>query len=187
MTGNWDYIRVYAYQNGIVPAYKDITYASYQSGTRIVTWTGLFAGLQYKFNARTYYTYNSVALDSVYWSNDLYVTTTSRPDNFSWTTPKVQGDPATNLTATEWNALCIRINEFRQYKGLSTISFTILSSGGFFYASNLNEARNAIYPMNSVGLFSTRLGISDVVDPNDADDLLASDLNALVSCLNAIE
>jgi len=186
MSGNWDYIRIYAYNNGITPTYKDITYANYQSGTRIVTWTGLTLGLQYRFNARTYYIYNSVALDSVYWSNDLYVTTTSRPSNFNWTTPKIQGNPVTNLTATEWNALCTRINEFRQYKGLSTISFTILSSGGFFYASSLNEARNAIYPMNSTGLFSTRLGISDVVDPNNADDLLASDLNALVNCLNNI-
>ena len=35
MTGNWDYIRVYAYNNSITPSYKDITYADYQSGTRI--------------------------------------------------------------------------------------------------------------------------------------------------------
>ena len=41
--------------------------------------------------------------------------------------------------------------------------------------------------MNSIGLQSTKVGISDVVDPNDADYILASDLNNIVSCLNAIE
>jgi len=41
--------------------------------------------------------------------------------------------------------------------------------------------------MNVVNLPSTKVGISDVVDPNDADYILASDLNGLVSCLNAIE
>jgi len=186
MTGNWDYIRVYAYDNSISPSYKDITYTEYQNSIRIVTWTNLTSGLQYRFIARTYYTYNSEVLDSFYYSSYLYVTTSSRPDNFNWTTPKVQGNPATNLAATEWNNFCSKINEFRQYKSLSTITFTTVSSGGIFYASIFNEARNAIYPMNSTNLPSTKLGVSDVVDPNDADDLLASDLNALVSCLNAI-
>jgi len=178
MSGNWDYIRVYAYDNGISPSYKDITYTDYQSGTRIVTWTNLSTGLQYKFNARTYYTYNSVALDSVYWSNDLYVTTISRPSDFSWPTANVVSGVDFNLPFSDWNAFTQRINEFRQYKGLSNYSFTTVSSGGTFYASVFNEARNAIYDMNSIGLPSVKYS---------GDNVNASDLNGLVSCLNAIE
>ena len=189
MSGNWDYIRIYKYDNlDNLLGYLDLTKTNYDNEQKIVTFSGLSINTQYKFNAATYYTANSTLLQSVNWSNDLYVTTPalSRPSNFSWTTSKIQGDPAINLTAIEWNGLCTRINEFRLYKGLSSYSFTILSSGGFFYAYMLNEARNSIFPMNSVGLPSTKLGISDVVNPNDADNLLASDLNALVSCLNAI-
>jgi len=187
MIGNWDYIRVYAYQNGITPDYIDILKADYDSGLRIVTWNNLTIDLEYKFNAVTHFTINSTLLESVNWSNDLYVTTISRPSNFNWTTPKISGDPTTNLLASEWNALCVKINEFRQYKSLSTFTFTTVNSGGIFYATIFNEVRNNIADMNVINLPSTKLGISDVVDPNDADNILASDLNNIVSCLNAIE
>ena len=186
MEGNWDYIRVFAYQNGITPAYIDINKVNYDSGTRIVTWTGLTTGLEYRFLTLTYYTINETTLRSTFYSNNLYITTSSRPSNFSWNIPKVQGGDF-NLTSVEWTNLQEKINEFRQYKGLSNYSFTTVSSGGIFYANLFNEVRNKIADMNLVGLPSTKLGVSDVVDPNDADDILASDLNSLVSCLNAIE
>ena len=187
MIGNWDYIRVYAYQNSITPEYIDINKTDYDSGTRIVTWSGLTIGLEYLFNVLTYFTVDSTLLQSVNSSNDLYITIADRPINFSWDTPKISGDPTTNLLASEWTNLQNKVNEFRQYKSLSNYSFTNVISGGIFYASIFNEVRNNIYPMNSIGLPSTKVGISDVVDPNDADYILASDLNNIVSCLNAIE
>ena len=185
MIGNWDYIRVYAYNHDINPSYKDISKIDYDNGTRIVTWTGLTTDLEYKFNAVTYFTINETLLQSAYWSNDLYVTASSRPDNFSWDTPKVQGENI-NLTATEWTNLQYKINQFRLYKGLGNYSFTTVVSEGIFYASLFNEVRNKIGDMNTVGLPSTKVGISDVVDPNDADYILASDLNGLKDALNAI-
>jgi len=163
MTGNWDYIRVYAYNNSITPSYKDITYASYQSGTRIVTWTGLFAGLQYKFNARTYYTYNSVALDSYYWSNDLYVTTTSRPVYFYWTQTELDAfnnnGNINTLTYLRWNAFIDNINLVRVYKGYSQIvndsagrTVKMTSSDKILYATRFNAVRLAIGEINSTGI-----------------------------------
>jgi len=186
MNGNWDYIRVYAYNNGITPAYKDVFKSDYDAGNKIVTWTSLAPGATYKFNAASFFLINSALLQSVYWSNDLFVNTSDRPSNFYWTTAKVQGDPATNLTAAEWNALCVKVNDFRGYKGYADASFTAAVTGNTFYAGQFNQARNAILPMNGTGLPTTKVGVSDVVNPGDADDLRAIDLNDLVSCLNAI-
>ena len=120
-------------------------------------------------------------------SDWVYFTSNCRPTNFAWNTPKISGDPTTNLLASEWTNLQNKVNEFRQYKSLSIFTFTNVTSGGIFYASLFNQVRNNIYDMNVVNLPSTKLGISDVVDPNDADYILASDLNNIVSCLNAIE
>ena len=163
MSGNWDYIRVYAYNNGISPSYKDISYASYQSGTRIVTWTNLSAGLQYRFNARTYYTYNTVALDSVYWSNDLYVTTTSRPVYFSWTQTELNVfNNKYNiklLTYLRWNEFVDNINLVRVYKGYSPIvndsagrTVKMTSNDKTLYATRLNAVRLGIGEINSTGI-----------------------------------
>jgi len=185
MIGNWDCIRVYAYQNSITPTYKDISKTDYDNGTRIVTWDSLTTGLEYKFNARTYFTVNSTLLESFHWSNNLYVITSDRPSNFNWDTPKVQGEDI-NITAIEWGNLQNKVNQFRLYKGLGNYTFTSVISGSIFYANLFNEVRNKIGDMNTVGLPSTKVGISDVVDPNDADDILANDLNGLKDCLNGI-
>jgi len=163
MSGNWDYIRVYAYNNGISPSYKDISYASYQSGTRIVTWTNLSAGLQYRFNARTYYTYNTVALDSVYWSNDLYVTTTSRPSLFNWTQTELDAfnnnGNINTLTYLRWNEFVDNINLVRVYKGYSPIvndsagrTVKMTSNDKTLYATRFNAVRLGIGEINSTGI-----------------------------------
>ena len=188
MTGNWTQIEIYLYLNGILSQTQRIYYDNYNSGERIVTFTNLSPDTEYKFNAiSSYHVFPEDSwLNSYNWSNDLYVTTEARPSNFSWDIPKVQGDPATNLLYSEWNNFGSKINLFRQYRSLSTINFTIAYSGNTFYASMFNEVRNAILPMNGVNLPTTKLGISDVVDLNDADDLLASDLNALKDVLNSI-
>jgi len=185
MIGNWDYIRIYAYNHDINPSYKDISKIDYDNGTRIVTWYNLTTGFQYIFNAATYFTINEITLQSAYWSNNLYITASDRPSNFAWDTPKVQGNNI-NITAIEWGNLQNKVNQFRLYKGLANYTFTSVVSGGIFYAMTFNEVRNKIGDMNTVGLPSTKVGISDVVDPNDADYILASDLNGLKDCLNGI-
>lgn len=100
-----------------------------------------------------------------------------RPDDWYWYTTKSSGADF-RLTASEWNAFCNRINDFRQYENLSGRSFTSAYSGGTFYASIFNDARSAIAnmsPPNSVP-YSVSSG----------DNVGAYMLNALRDSLNSI-
>jgi len=153
-----------------------------------VTFTGLTSGIEYTLHAKSWVTGGDGSrVYSLANGPSIYVTPgIARPSDFCWTTPKNQGDPATNLTDDEWNALCAKINDFREYKSYADSSFTAAITGNTFYASQFNQARNAILPMSGAGLPVTKVGVSGVVNPSDADDVRASDLNALVSCLNAI-
>ena len=99
----------------------------------------------------------------------------ARPSNFSWTYPKVSGQNF-NITATEWNSFTNRINEFLTYKGLSTYSFTSVSSGMDFAAVIFNQGRNKISEMISTSVPSVSSG----------NTLYASYFNQLVSDLNSI-
>ena len=51
------------------------------------------------------------------------------------------------MTAYEWNNFTKRINEFREYRGLSQYSFATVSSDGNCTASIINQAVNAINAM----------------------------------------
>jgi hypothetical protein len=177
ITGNWDYIRIYAFNNSISPSYKDISRSSYNAGSRTVVWTNLLPGKSYQFSAVSYLSVNGVILNSS--ASVVFVTTNvaDRPNNFHWTTPKHSGDPATTLTAAEWNTFINRINEFRVYKGLVSYNFTNAYSGNYFTAAMFNQARNAIADMNLTNLPGVK---------NRGDFVYASQLNALVSCLNEV-
>lgn len=80
----------------------------------------------------------------------------SRPENWYWTTDIRQGartlfrrsNVYMPITATEWNSLCSRINEFREYKGLVRYNFTHVSSGTRITAGLYNEAVYAINEIN---------------------------------------
>lgn len=122
-------------------------------------------------------------------SADRYVTySKSRPSNFAWTYPKVKGQ-SFNLTYTEWNNFLSTINEFREYKGYSRINtFTYAVKDANFTAKQFNQAVNIINSMSPpTAPPGTKVGISDVTDPKLADDILASDLNGLVTSLNSIQ
>jgi len=100
--------------------------------------------------------------DTTWWAlNDIWDWTDPappdpRPSNWSWTTSIYAGAPMTVTTdrkiqvmpASEWNAFTSRINEFRNYKGLSNYSFTTVSSGGTFWYWIFNQARTAINDMS---------------------------------------
>jgi hypothetical protein len=66
-----------------------------------------------------------------------------RPSNWAWQSTIVQGG-VIGITASEWNAFCARINSFRSYKSLSTITFTNVSSGMTINSAYMNQARDAI-------------------------------------------
>jgi len=67
----------------------------------------------------------------------------ARPTNWAWTNTFTSGQPL-NITATEWNNFCARINSFRAYKGIANYSFTTVTSGGAMTAAQANQARTAI-------------------------------------------
>ena len=112
---------------------------------------------------------------------DLYIeppeAAAVRPSNFSWTYTKTKGG-SFNLTAAEWNALTARINAFREYKGLSSYSFTYAYRGNDFTAAMYNQAVNAIKGISGYGSYLSTVSSGDTVT--------AAGLNLLRDELNAI-
>lgn len=109
---------------------------------------------------------------------------------FSWGTPNpiYSGAPVTNLTSTMWNNFLIKINEVREYKGLVLFSFFGYYHGNWsftnpiqdngdrkIYYYQFNQARNGISQLNNFNLPSAK---------ESGDKIYASDINALVNCLN---
>lgn len=101
-----------------------------------------------------------------------------RPENFAWTYDKVQGGEF-NLTAAEWNGLADKINEFRQYRGLSAYSFSTAYSGSSFMAYMYNQARLAIQEIPGCGGY--------IPSVSSGGEITAYMMNILVSELNVIE
>lgn len=148
--------------------------------------------VQYRFRAYSRVT-SSYGAGTAYSLAYSSIVTFTRPQNFSWTYRGIN-PPSPNgtivagstkaqgygfyVTAVEWSALCSRINQFRSYTGRSQIGFGSVNQGDACTATSFNQVRNAIAPMNSVGL----PGIKASGDP-----ITANDFNAIVACLNAIE
>ena len=83
------------------------------------------------------------------------------------------------MSAAEWNDFTDRINQFLQYKGLASVSFTIAPySDGQFYAFMYNQARNAIT--------SLPYSVSPPPVRNSGDIIYASEINALRNSLNSV-
>lgn len=102
-----------------------------------------------------------------------------RPSNWSWTNAIAQDQPITNLTATDWNNFCSRINDFREYKGLSTFNFTTVYSGTtVISASIINEAIVAITAISGHGVIPNSVSTGGTI--------LASIFTSLRDALNAI-
>ncbi|MDO4562217.1 MAG: hypothetical protein Q4C12_00125 [Clostridia bacterium] len=100
-----------------------------------------------------------------------------RPSDFYWTYSKISGN-SFNLTASEWNSFTSRINEFREYCGLSAYSFTTAYTGNDFTASIYRQARTAIQAIDGYGTYIPYV--------SSGDDITADMMNVLVSELNAI-
>lgn len=133
------------------------------------------AGTTYYVWARYYYGNTSC-------STTLYIEppTQSKPTTFSWTYAKTQGGTF-NLTAAEWNALQAKVNEVREYHGLSAYSLTNVTKGSTFNASDYNQVLMAI-----AGAWSS-LGTSGVYNENEVysgGSITASCLNKLVTLTN---
>lgn len=108
-----------------------------------------------------------------------------RPSNWTWsstvasgaTVGTYNGAPA-YLTAKEWNNFTARINSFRTYKKLSTVSFTSAASGSSMTAAQVNAARTAISAM------SPPTSVPSAVSQGQA--ITAAFINGLSNSLNSI-
>lgn len=73
----------------------------------------------------------------------------ARPTNWSWWSVVSKGKPI-GISASEWNAFCVRINEFRDYSGLAQYgAFVTARPGADISAAIVNHAVWAIGAMNS--------------------------------------
>lgn len=104
-------------------------------------------------------------------------TLAGRPEKYYWTYSKQSGSKF-NLTADEWNGLLYNINAVRNYKGLSSYSFTYAYSGNNFTAAMYNQAVYAIQGVPGYGSY--------IYTVSKGDKIYASHLNNLISELNAI-
>lgn len=144
------------------------------SGEIFYTYTGLAPGTSYSLYCQIY------DADSNFSSSSNTITpstATNRPTNFTWTYSKTSGANF-KMTASEWTAFQLKINEFRTYKfGVgNNYTFTTAYDGNDFLATHYNETRNAIVNMNS-NLPPYR---------NSGDDVIASEINWLRDALNEV-
>ncbi|RAV12168.1 fibronectin type III domain-containing protein [Paenibacillus contaminans] len=102
----------------------------------------------------------------------------NRPLDFQWDSPKVSGQPF-HITASEWNRLTNKINEFRRYKQVTNpdYPFTSATSGNVFEVYYYRQAVEAISAMSSN------------VPPlrNSGDIIYASDIDRLRTAINDIQ
>jgi len=176
----------------IIHVSTDSNFSSYDSynssfvssGSTVTRNVGTFSDGTYYWRAKAE---DSQYVDSGYTSTRSFIIS-QRPPDWSWSSTYTKGDPF-NITATEWNDFTARINDFRDYKGFSFYSFSALAGAGKnANASHFNEAIDAIDDMNPPTLPpSTKVGVSDVVNPSDADDVATDDFDLIRDSLNSIQ
>lgn len=153
ISGNYDNPGIEIYRSNASGVYTAATGTCNPTGSYY--FSGLVSGSTYKYRARSKYTYNSVAIYSVDYSNELSISNAARPND--WTGFNyivsganfygVSGKTVYPMTAALWNQFTGRINEFRDYKGLAAYSFTTMTTGSAFAAWVINQAITAINAM----------------------------------------
>jgi hypothetical protein len=112
--------------------------------------------------------------------------TTNRPEDWEWDTlDEMSSEHEITLTALEWNNFCDRINEFREYCGLSDYSFTIVKSGDYIEADHVNKVVAALADMADNSEFSVSDFNSYKVTANDTD-ITWKEYVGLMNLLNSI-
>lgn len=108
-----------------------------------------------------------------------------RPANWEWEytitsggkfySQSADGKTAYLMRAAHWNAFTTRINEFRDYKGLSSYTFTTAttSTTSTGVRNCINQAINAINPMLSTSQRMNTIGVGDKVTAKIFTDLVA--------------
>jgi hypothetical protein len=155
---------------------------------------GVTGGTTYTFNGLqpdTWYTLGVEAYDSSSGQYSDKATTSAktlkgRPSNWNWSYNIYSGGnvfkttasdgiiKAYIMTAYEWNNFTKRINEFREYKGLSNYNFTTVYAEGDCTPSIINQAVNAI---NAMGFNIAT--VSSVVVPANVFIQMRDKLNSI--------
>lgn len=97
-----------------------------------------------------------------------------RPNNWQWDSIKSSGSTM-NITASEWNRFCGRIDEFLYYKKLGYGTYTSAYAGTSITANQYNQARLAISSMGAVPTVATK-----------GERIYASQFNQIRDYLNTI-
>lgn len=106
-----------------------------------------------------------------------FTTLRGRPTDWWWRSD-VESEAEINISASEWNDFCKRINEFREYVNVGTYDLEIVSSGDYITASIVNKARSAIDGATGHGTLPSRAYAESYI--------YASFFNQLKDALNAI-
>lgn len=185
MSGNWHGVTVYMYLNAN-GAYQYSR--SFASDTDNIVFEGLPSGTTYYFYAESYITINGSLLTSYNMSNKSTQTTSRRPTNWAWYSGDFSVDQDFSISASEWNAFQMRINEFRGYENKNPYTFndydtydgynefTKALSGRDVRAYHMNQVVKAIDELNPTGISLKGKG----------DDVFAWEFNRLKDRLNAI-
>ena len=159
-SGNWTFCRVY-YKKSTDGSYTDYITITYPATTGTIP--SLTAGLTYNVKTASYYTKDATdiqcrdSVGSLAYSSVINVIMKVRPVNWAWTTTVVADgtvviDNANKrikpLTAVEWNAFGVRINDFRDYKSLADYTPTSAVTNNPMTAVMANQARTAISAMS---------------------------------------
>ena len=166
----------------------DSSRTSNSTPTRTVSWSSA--------DTITLYGYN-LALNGTYYpcgSATVVITDgggggggATRPDNWAWSNIW-SGAPLSNLTWTEWNGFCDRINQFRVYKGGTSYPFTrasgsvhLVPSGsatGLTLRTAVNQAISAIGGISGHGYLPSQV-TADTKITYSIFSTMASALNAV--------
>ena len=101
----------------------------------------------------------------------------TRPSNWSWWSTISSGSTVA-ITASEWNSFCSRINEFREYKGLTEYYFTSAYKGNPITAAMANQL---VYAIDAIPGHGTLPGVV-----SSGSKMYASFFITLRNALNAI-
>lgn len=126
------------------------------------TFTHVVSGLEpsTSYTANVYYSTNTTSPENFVMGAQTIVTkaASGRPSDWVWTTNIAQGLSVPQyegilapITAQEWNAFGLKVNDFRRYQGLADYTFTTVTQGGAMTAAIIGEGIAAIDELSDHG------------------------------------
>ena len=122
--------------------------------------SGLSSGTSYSFGVRCVTSGGETS--TIKYATQSTSSAPSRPSNWSWTTAELSAfnnrGAITTLTYLRWNDFVTKVNAFRTYKGLSTISASMSSGDRVMTAARFNTVNNAINAMSNTYITTRSTG-----------------------------